>query len=913
MPRIPDANSLGERPTPRSQRAIASYRGGIAEEAQVRAGAALSEVGEGISKAAAFIQKDYENLENFETQRKLLEFSSGVEAEFDQNKQQVAPGAPEFAKSWMDRFNGKAGEFLEKNVPPRLRPELEVKIEGMRGRYRENATTFEVGERQGHYKTQIGELAKTVGGAVRNDPDSYDGRIGQVDEMIQASGLPPRARLEIRRAAEDALIQDRIFGLASKGRNDEARSISNDYQARRQKEYDAAVSAPADVRAAIDEAAGATGIPAGYLYTVAKKESSLNPKAQASTSSAGGLFQFIDKTWERTLEKHGDKYGYGPDTPKTDARANALMAAEFTKENAAVLRSSGIPVNSKTLYLAHFAGAEGATKLLRAGSEAEAADVLPAAAKANPTIFYSGGASRTVGQVVGRLTAGFNADAQPPKQVAAAGGATASDAEEDIPSATGGTQVASAGGGAGRGGAKGHDFAQWTERVIGYHETQRQKAATQASAAKGEQYERAILEAERGATPLLSRTQIENDTTLTEDKRNTLLRSYDKAAGDALPLQQGITKLGQPGAVWNPRDEDDKKRLAAVDIKTGLVGELQTGNPQAIAVASDRFAETGMVSNAVKGTIEGMIRGGDDKQLEAAMETLDRMYRQNPNAFSEAFEKDTAKTLAAWQSRANQPTGAFREMLKRASDPATVKAREAASEVARKQVKDMSDDKILSVLDESWFSDPEKPIGTKEAPGMAVYREQYSELYAEGYAASDGNAEAAQRFADRQIKQTWSVSPSGGGRVMMHAPETLPDSLFPTVNGRKDWMKKQVEDVVFQRTGAVRADPMTGVSERPEVAPPVYGLVALPGTAAEIEAVKAGRPLPNGRKSPAWALVYIDPETQLPKQELFYFDVESVQTEREKLRTERGARHSDAVRRQIENDAYPTSMSIGAP
>src|SRR5262245_46948817 len=65
------------------------------------------------------------------------------------------------------------------------------------------------------------------------------------------------------------------------------------------------------VTAAIRKASQVTGAKFGYLLATAKVESNLNPNAAAPTSSAGGLFQFIDKTWLGTLKEAGGLVGYG--------------------------------------------------------------------------------------------------------------------------------------------------------------------------------------------------------------------------------------------------------------------------------------------------------------------------------------------------------------------------------------------------------------------------------------------------------------------------------------------------------------------------------------------------------------------------------------------------------------------------
>lgn len=70
-------------------------------------------------------------------------------------------------------------------------------------------------------------------------------------------------------------------------------------------------SARAQIAGAIKNAASATGASFEYLISAAKIESNLNPKAQASTSSARGLYQFIEQTWLGTVKEAGNALGYG--------------------------------------------------------------------------------------------------------------------------------------------------------------------------------------------------------------------------------------------------------------------------------------------------------------------------------------------------------------------------------------------------------------------------------------------------------------------------------------------------------------------------------------------------------------------------------------------------------------------------
>jgi len=147
-----------------------------------------------------------------------------------------------------------------------------------------------------------------------------------------------------------------------------------------------------------------TGVDAGILATFAGIESDFRPGVGAGTSSATGLFQFIKSTWKTMLQKYGAKYGIPLDTPPTDARANALMGAEFLRENRDGLsKFLGREPTDVDLYAAHFMGLGGARKFMSMSGNAIAAQAMPDAARANEPIFYANGRARTRDEVMEEL------------------------------------------------------------------------------------------------------------------------------------------------------------------------------------------------------------------------------------------------------------------------------------------------------------------------------------------------------------------------------------------------------------------------------------------------------------------------------------------------------------------------------
>ena len=191
-----------------------------------------------------------------------------------------------------------------------------------------------------------------------------------------------------------------------------------------------AIPSSSGVEAAIRRASATTGVDFDFLMKTARRESGFDPGAKARTSSASGLFQFIEQTWLATLKQHGPKHGYGQYADliyqgndgrwqvrgsarnvvldlRFDPQAASVMAAELTVSNAAYLRGrTGVTPNGGDLYAAHFLGPAGAAKLIeamRAQPNGSAASLFPEAASANRSIFYKQGRAATVAEVYANL------------------------------------------------------------------------------------------------------------------------------------------------------------------------------------------------------------------------------------------------------------------------------------------------------------------------------------------------------------------------------------------------------------------------------------------------------------------------------------------------------------------------------
>jgi hypothetical protein len=170
----------------------------------------------------------------------------------------------------------------------------------------------------------------------------------------------------------------------------------------------------AGVIAAIRNASASSGMNFEVMLASAKLESGLDPAAEAETSSAAGLYQFIDQTWLDSMRQYGPRHGLSAeaalivrkdghlsvDDPKAlrlimDLRKNPDVASAIAGDHLRAISDKlgltlGRPPDATEIYLGHLLGGGGASQLLQAvrvSPNQAASDLLPAAARANTTLF----------------------------------------------------------------------------------------------------------------------------------------------------------------------------------------------------------------------------------------------------------------------------------------------------------------------------------------------------------------------------------------------------------------------------------------------------------------------------------------------------------------------------------------------
>lgn len=176
----------------------------------------------------------------------------------------------------------------------------------------------------------------------------------------------------------------------------------------------------------VASALNAAGFKAGASSSaITRKGSSANFDATDytvgnSTSSAKGLFQFVDETFLDVMKGNAGRM-MGIDVSKmSDAQILALRddpgistvaAAAYASQNKQQMESAlGRSVDDGELYLAHFLGPGGAVALissLKSDPRGSAAALLPKAANANKKLFFVDGRARTTRELYDEITMSF--------------------------------------------------------------------------------------------------------------------------------------------------------------------------------------------------------------------------------------------------------------------------------------------------------------------------------------------------------------------------------------------------------------------------------------------------------------------------------------------------------------------------
>lgn len=219
MPKLPGAEDLGQAPSGRSGRAIATVD-------TTAIGRGIATLGQGMRAAAVGLEQQAKKKEEvdqatrFETQRRFLEFSASQDDALNKAGQTAQPGAFGFREGFQNSYKENAKKFFS-TIPEPLKPEYDAKLfqieDGLAGR----ALTFERSARKDYYTSSVNDGLVLIENKLYENPAAFNDNLAEGNAFINSipdEDVSPIAKEDMRRQWKKKAQLASLNGLPPKAR-----------------------------------------------------------------------------------------------------------------------------------------------------------------------------------------------------------------------------------------------------------------------------------------------------------------------------------------------------------------------------------------------------------------------------------------------------------------------------------------------------------------------------------------------------------------------------------------------------------------------------------------------------------------------------------------------------------------------
>ncbi len=358
-------------------------------------------------------------------------------------------------------------------------------------------------------------------------------------------------------------------------------------------------------------------------------------------------------------------------------------------------------------------------------------------------------------------------------------------------------------------------------------ETELAQNQQKASLLRGEDLERSIIDAKAGRGTMPDRSSIENDRTVTEQVRNSLLVRYDSAVGDVASAQAAWAKFQDPNAgSFNPFLKDDRDHADTIFARLG-------GDVNALQAVVDR---TGIMPPSAATKLRGDIVSNDPNRVASALALSSNLLTRNQNIFSKtegakALE-DNAISFRHYTDTLGMTNAEAANRIIRDQSPeyqAQIKTRLKGEDIDAKIKKELNVGDLAGAFDQvPWipFTDPK--VGFNPGARAEMFG-QYAEQVKDNYLNSaNGDWSLAKKMAARQVGKTWGVTSINGTSTLVQ----YPPERSPQFNG----VENAAEAIAADAIKTVKATTGQDVTRKDVWTMPIPGRTG--------PAYKAGEPTP---------------------------------------------------------------------
>jgi hypothetical protein len=774
MARLPTRDDLGGMPSARSGRVIASYDTsaagrGLADLGASIAGAAtdIARIGavSGSSRGGAGVSQ----AEQFEAQRKFLEFNSAQEQAYEDSKSTVDPGAFGFReKAQQNYFNG-AKEFL-KSVPEALKPEYDMKLFATEDNLLSKSRAFETTERTRYYGEEVNKGLGTLENNLYSNPGNFDKNFSEGAKFINA--IPDESLSRIQKA--DLLKQWRtkaqlasLNGVTPQERIRLLGGVPDE-------PTDGGQPSPSTARLS-HAVYGRAQQASGYL----KERHGLSPIAAAAVAGHA-----VQESGVQSSGAVGDKgTAFGVFQWRGDRLVNLKQFAGQQGKDWKDLATQ--------LDFAAWEGQNGDAGARRAWAELQSAQTLDDAVAAWMHFERPQGYSASNP----RGGHGYSSRLSAARRIAGgeAGGDTISALDQQ-----GGIMNAQYD--AARADPRFADmnYAD-AQKIIQGSQSEINNSITLAERARAEEATRAsaALKATQAQAndeyrlriatddQALTEQMILDDARIDAGTKATLINSLQAAQKENAGVNEFIQTIATGGVSVNPFDSEQTKVADKAFDKMMAASEPE----QAGSLAGEFAAASGYVPKKIQSELRRGVASTDPADVAQAMQSADVLRSSAPISFNnfdggDAVRKGLDLFTAYTETMGFSPDEAAQKIID-LNDPEKMRVRDAIikSEPVKKVLKDVSADDVAAIFDKGVFSSAPDVGGVAGVEGVkvgvnsvseAAIVSDYRSILEESIADANGDMDAAKELAKTRFSRTYGTtefSPLGSGIVMRYPPE----------------------------------------------------------------------------------------------------------------------------------------------
>lgn len=215
MARLPSAADLQRRPAAANTPDINAPR--IDYSPMANAAQSIGAGVQSIGKAVGAYADAQSQAETAELDRKILDFRLDTEMEYERYKREMPSGADGYGQSWEQTYRSRAKAFVGDNyanIPEKLRPHVDAKLQAHDVMLRERAIRDEYAERD---RKTVADLEATLGktrSAVEANPDRLDEMHAEGRRLIDGAILPPATKSVYAKKYREALEEASATAIA---------------------------------------------------------------------------------------------------------------------------------------------------------------------------------------------------------------------------------------------------------------------------------------------------------------------------------------------------------------------------------------------------------------------------------------------------------------------------------------------------------------------------------------------------------------------------------------------------------------------------------------------------------------------------------------------------------------------------